>query len=113
MIKVVSLIRKHPDLTTAQFEAYWREVHAPLVRERLPHMIHYCAGFPLPGAHGPVQVGALDYDAVVEIGFADRATMEADMTSPAFLADDRAASSARFMDMAASRGMVVEVVDAP
>ena len=111
MIKVVALIRRHPDMDADTFRAYWKEVHAPLVRERLPGLIHYKGCFPVADAHGPVAVEAMHYDAIVELGFSNRATMEADMSSPAFMAQDRQGSSARFMDARNSCAMVVEEFD--
>ncbi len=111
MIKIVSLIRRNPALDPDAFRRYWQEVHAPLVRSRLPHLVRYTGAFPVRGAHGPVAVDAADYDLVVEMGFPDRQTMAADMTSPAFLAQDRQDSSAYFMDATSSRAIVVEEVD--
>lgn len=111
MIKIVALIRRRPDLEPKAFRAYWNDVHAPLVRERLPALIHYTGSFPLADAHGPVEVDAMQFDAIVELGFPDRAAMEADMSSNAFMAQDRRDSSAHFMDVRNSRAMVVEEID--
>lgn len=36
MIKMVFCLRRRPDMTRAEFQQYWREVHAPLVREAAP-----------------------------------------------------------------------------
>jgi uncharacterized protein (TIGR02118 family) len=111
MIKVVALIRRHPDMEPEAFRAYWHDVHAPLVRERLPALIRYIGSFPVADAHGAVEVDAMQFDAIVELGFADRAAMEADMSSEAFMAQDRQDSSARFMDARNSRAMVVEEIN--
>lgn len=34
MIKLVFALRRRSDLTVEEFQAYWREMHAPLVAER-------------------------------------------------------------------------------
>lgn len=34
MIKLVFALRRKPELSREQFQAYWRETHAPLVAER-------------------------------------------------------------------------------
>lgn len=111
MIKIVALIRRHPDLGAKEFKAYWADVHVPLVRERLPGLIHYTGSFPLPVAQGAVLVDEMNFDAIVELGFPDRTTMEAQMGSLAFLSPEREASSAYFMDQANSCAMVVEEID--
>ena len=112
MIKLVVLIVRNPDLTPQQFRNYWEEIHVPLIRERLPGLVKYTGGFAVdaPGVVDPVNV--LDgYDAVVELGFPDLETMQRDMTSPEFLADERGASSAALMVVSKTRAMVVDELD--
>ena len=36
MIKLTFCLRRRPDLTLAEFQAYWRDRHAPLVAEVAP-----------------------------------------------------------------------------
>ena len=36
MVKIMFCLRRLPTLTREQFQAYWREVHAPLVAARAP-----------------------------------------------------------------------------
>lgn len=36
MIKLVFCLRRLPEMTREEFQRYWREVHAPLVREAAP-----------------------------------------------------------------------------
>lgn len=112
MIKIMSFIRRNPKLSPEEFREYWINVHAPLVLERLPRLIHYKGNFPLSETHVPVDIDATQCDLVVEMAFADRETMDAQMTSPGFLAQDREDSSNHFMDMAASSAIVVEEIDA-
>jgi uncharacterized protein (TIGR02118 family) len=113
MIKVVALIRRNPDLDPEAFRRFWNETHVPLIKQRLPRLIKYVGSFPTVSA-GTVEPGVeAEYDAIVELGFADRAAMEADMNGPGFQAPDRVASSARLMDLANTRAMVMEEVVVP
>jgi uncharacterized protein (TIGR02118 family) len=34
MIKLMSLVKRRPELTRAEFDAHWRERHGPLIRAR-------------------------------------------------------------------------------
>lgn len=36
MIKMMFCLRRLPGMTQAEFQRYWREIHAPLVREAAP-----------------------------------------------------------------------------
>ncbi|HEY1653316.1 MAG TPA: EthD domain-containing protein [Acidimicrobiales bacterium] len=36
MVKLVFCVRRRPDIETAEFHRYWREVHGPLVRTVAP-----------------------------------------------------------------------------
>jgi uncharacterized protein (TIGR02118 family) len=107
MIKIISYIRRNPALSVEEFRAYWTDVHVPLVKSKLPGLRHYAGGFPLdvPGRT------LTEADAIVELGFDDIETMEREMNAPAFLDPVREASSARLMDVDATRSVVVEVAD--
>ena len=113
MLKIVTLIRRNPALTPEEFRDYWTNVHVPMIKLRLPNLVAYRGSFPQSG------VGTVDpdiethYDAIVELGFADRAAMETDMNGPGFQATDRQESSARLMDLANTRALVMEEVEVP
>jgi uncharacterized protein (TIGR02118 family) len=109
MIKVVSLIKRNPNLTQEEFVHFWKTVHVPLVKERLPGLKKYIGSFPV--ATGPAPGSGtqeLVYDAVVELGFDSLEALNAAMTGPGFSAADRVASSAKLMDLTQTRTMVVE-----
>ena len=110
MIKSVSLIFRNPDLSPEAFREYWETVHAPLIKRLLPGLIHYCGSFPVPEAAPSPHGGAVECDAVVELGWPDLATMERDMLSDAFNTPERVASSARLMDLPRTLVRVVEEV---
>jgi uncharacterized protein (TIGR02118 family) len=112
LIKSVALLRRNPALTPQQFRDYWTNVHAPLVKKLLPHLVRYTGSFPT-GDRGSQYVDQADIDAVVELWFPDRETMEADMSAPAFQTEERQKSSAYLMDMAATRSVVMEEIAIP
>jgi uncharacterized protein (TIGR02118 family) len=110
MIKSIALIYRNPALSPEEFQAYWENTHVPMVRAALPGLCHYCGSFPLPGAGRGPYGDALDCDAVIELGWPDKATMKRDMTSPEFNTPEREASSGHLMDLARTRTITVEQV---
>ena len=77
MIKLVFALRRRPEMTLEEFQAYWRNVHAPLVAERAEILkirryvqVHTKE---LPGLHGAFQKrngGAPEpFDGVAELWF--------------------------------------------
>ena len=113
LIKAVALLRRNPALTPQQFRDYWTNVHAPMVKKLLPHLIKYTGSFPSADPGSVRYVDRAEVDAVVELGFPDRETMEADMSAPAFQTEERQKSSAYLMDMAATRSVVMEEIVVP
>ena len=78
MIKIVALIKRHPDITLAEFARYYEHQHAPLFARSIPPDVddaikHYVQNH-------AVQLGssATDpaFDCVTEIGFDDLAGMK-------------------------------------
>ena len=45
MIKHISFIKRHANVSREEFRRYWEEVHAPLVREALPTLRKYVGNF--------------------------------------------------------------------
>jgi uncharacterized protein (TIGR02118 family) len=106
MVKIVFCLKRLPHLSRAEFQAYWRERHAPLVaaRARLLGIRRYVQSHTTDDADfaGPARArgGAAPYDGVAEIWFDDSAegTPEARRAAALeLLADER-----RFIDLAAS-----------
>ena len=110
MIKLVFCLRRRPELTRDEFQRYWREQHAPLVRERAKaigalryvqvHTAHDDLNAALRGGRG----GPEAFDGVAELWFENRAALEAAFgTEPArragaeLLADER-----QFIDLSHS-----------
>jgi len=113
LIKVVALLRRNPALTPQEFRAYWTDVHVPMIKKLLPHLTKYTGSFPTSDPGSVQHVERAEIDAIVELSFPDRATMEADMSSPAFLTEERQKSSAYLMDMDATRSVVMEEIVVP
>lgn len=111
MIKVISMLYRNPALSPAEFREYWENVHVPMVRAALPGLVHYTGSFPVEDNRPWRPGGALQCDAVVELGWADSETMVRDMGSSEFNTPEREASSARLMDIDRIETVVVEVVD--
>lgn len=110
MIKVVSHLYRNPALSPAEFRDYWENTHVPLIKSLLPGLVHYTGSFPV-AADGPARPGsAIECDAIVELGFADLATMEREMGSDRFNSPERETSSARLMQLDKTRTILVEEI---
>jgi uncharacterized protein (TIGR02118 family) len=83
MLKFMVVICRRPDLTREQFRRHLQEVHGPLAKN-LPGLRKYVQNFVLddPRRKSP------GWDAVVELYFDDRASMEAAWASPQGAASD-------------------------
>jgi uncharacterized protein (TIGR02118 family) len=110
MLKLTFCLRRLPALTREEFQRYWRETHAPLVRRHAPalgierhvqvHAAHDDLGAALRAGRGAPEA----YDGVAELWWRDRAAFEVALATPAarhagaeLLADER-----RFIDLARS-----------
>ena len=110
MLKLVFCLRRLPALSRDEFQRYWRETHAPLVRRHADalgieryvqvHASHDDLGAALRASRGAPE----PYDGVAELWWKDRASFEAALALPAaqragaeLLADEQ-----RFIDLARS-----------
>ena len=107
MLKLSFCLHRLPGLSREEFQRYWRETHAPLVRRHAAALgiVRYVQ---VHAAHD--ELGALlrasrsapePYDGVAELWWRDRAAFEAALATPAaqragaeLLADER-----RFIDL--------------
>ena len=108
MVKLVFCVRRRPDLSRDEFQRYWREHHAPLVREHrtVLHIRRYVQVHTLPvGASAPLAasrgVEDEEYDGVAELWWdsledlaAAVATPEGQRAGAELLEDER-----RFIDL--------------
>lgn len=67
MLKLVSILKRRTDLEVPDFQAYWRDTHAPLV-SRLPGLRRYVQCQTLPGGY---RKGTPAADGVAELWFDD------------------------------------------
>jgi uncharacterized protein (TIGR02118 family) len=111
MIKLVFCLRRRADLTRDEFQRYWRETHAPLVRERAAAvgLRRYVQVHTLPAGTSAALAGSRsveeeEYDGVAELWWdsleslgAAAATPEGRRAGAELLEDER-----RFIDLARS-----------
>ncbi len=100
MVKFMVVLYRRPDLSEGEFQAFLRDVHGPMA-EAMPNLLHYTQNFvaPDPTRKHP------GWDAIVELFWADRETMEADWASP----EGQAATAdlAEFADLSRTTWSVV------
>ncbi|MFB0901702.1 MAG: EthD domain-containing protein [Acidimicrobiales bacterium] len=110
MIKLVFALRRRPEMTLEEFQAYWRNVHAPLVAERAEVLqirryvqVHTKD---LAGLHGAFQRrnhGAPEpYDGVAELWFDSLDVMGGDDPAVRQAQADLLADEANFIDLSNS-----------
>lgn len=110
MIKLVFCLRRRPELSREEFQRYWKETHAPLVRARaraigaLRYVQVHTGYDDLNAGLQAGRGGPTAFDGVAELWFEDRASLEAALKTDAarkagaeLLADER-----QFIDLAQS-----------
>jgi len=110
MVKIVFCLRRLPQLTPDEFQRYWHEVHAPLVRKhqktlRIVRYVQFHSDFgTLTKKLRAFRNSPKPYDGVAEIWYENREALETLGKDP----DARAASrelledEKRFVDLAQS-----------
>jgi|SRR5580700_343033 uncharacterized protein (TIGR02118 family) len=103
MLKFVVVVCKGPGMTSEEFRHHLREVHGPLAM-KLPGLKRYVQNFVQadPKRKSPA------WDAVIELYFEDRETMEAAWASPQGAASD--ADLPAFADLSRTTWSVVEEI---
>jgi uncharacterized protein (TIGR02118 family) len=77
MLKFIVVIHKQPEMTTPQFETYFKEVHGPMAMQ-IPGLRRYVRNFPALDPSRPHPA----WDAVIELFFDDWQAMEHAWDSP-------------------------------
>ncbi len=77
MLKFMVVVCKRPDMSGEEFRRYLRDVHGPLAK-KLPGLKRYVQNFVAPDAKRKPPA----WDAVIELYFEDRVSMEAAWASP-------------------------------
>lgn len=115
MLHVVFCLRRLPHLTREEFQRYWRETHAPLVRRHAAALgIHryvqaHTVAHPVADAAQASRGAPEPYDGVAQVWFDGDALLRA-MQTPAALEASRALldDERRFIDLAKSPIFVCE-----
>jgi uncharacterized protein (TIGR02118 family) len=79
MVKLIYCISKKPDMTVEQFQAYWRDVHAPIAGA-IPGLRRYVQCHVVPETYGASNAPA--YDGAAELWFDDLEAMRKAMRTP-------------------------------
>jgi uncharacterized protein (TIGR02118 family) len=103
LYKVVALLKRRPGLPVEDFQAYWRDRHAPLVAAR-PQLRRYVQSAALVQGY---RRGELLFDGISEIWFDSEAAYDAFRRDPAQAEIE--ADETRFLDRARSVVMPVDV----
>lgn len=110
MLKLVFCLRRRDELSRAEFQRYWREVHGPLVRSHAPalrirrYTQTHTLDDPLNAALQASRGGTEAYDGVAELWWNDADDMAAALAAPEGAAASRALleDEQRFIDLARS-----------
>ncbi len=107
MFKIVFCLRRRPDLTPEQFDSYWRDTHAPLVRRhaaalgirRYVQSIRFESD--LAAAAARVRNAPAPFDGVAELWFDSLEAVQAGFATEAGRAAGRELleDEARFIDL--------------
>jgi uncharacterized protein (TIGR02118 family) len=106
MLKFIVVLHKRAEMTPAQFRNHLRSIHAPLAL-KLPGLRKYLHNYP---AVDPTRKPP-PCDAIVELYFDDRETMENAWASPQGKASD--ADLPLFVDLQRASWSVVDEVEIP
>ena len=102
MIKLIYCFRKRPELTEAEFDTYWRDVHGPIA-SRIPglRLLVQSRALRIPGDVRPP-----DFDGVVELWFDDAESLLRARASPEWRASGL--DEPNFLDPASAAYLVTE-----
>lgn len=106
MFKLMVFIVRRADLTQAAFAQHYETRHVPLIARVAPAPAAYRRVYLERDAPLGRGVAGVDFDAMTELWFADKAAYRAWMA--AIAVDEVRDDEARFMDRAATRAFVVE-----
>jgi len=73
MIKVMEIVRRRPGMDVEAFQAYWLDVHGPIV-SRLPGLRRYVQSHPRQGGY---RRGDMPFDGIAELWFDDSDALRA------------------------------------
>lgn len=103
MLKIITLMKRHADLSVNEFQEYWKNTHAPLVT-RLPGLQAYVQSHALPKGYARHE---LLFDGISEVWFQNADAYLKAMDSTA--AHDIRADQAGFLQLDRKVVMLVDV----
>jgi uncharacterized protein (TIGR02118 family) len=107
MLKVLGFLTKREGMEMQAFIDYYENNHVPLICSLAPSPLVYKRRYLVRGDELTKDGGAVDFDAVTELGFPDRAAFVAWMAQLAatgLVGEDEA----KFLDRSRTRAYVVE-----
>jgi uncharacterized protein (TIGR02118 family) len=105
MIKFMVVVYRRKEMTPAEFRQHLENIHGPLAM-KLPGLRKYTQNY----ASDDAKRKPPEWDAIVELWFEDRATMEAAWAGPEGAASD--ADLPAFADLSRTTWSVVEEINA-
>jgi len=105
VIKLTAFVRRHPDLSVAEFRRHWHEVHGPLIRDT-PALARHIARYEQAPTVDQAHSGG--YDGVAVIWFDSMEGFRAFVSEPAYR-DLVAPDERRLLDTDATRIAFCEV----
>lgn len=103
MVKFMVVVHRRQGMSSEEFHRYFEEVHGPLAK-KLPGLRRYVQNFAQPDAKRSPQ----EWDAIIELYFGDRTSLEAAWASPEGAASD--ADLPLFADLSRTTWSVVEEI---
>ena len=110
MFKVFAFLTKREGIETQAFIDYYEHRHVPLICSLAPTPIVYKRRYVVRGEELTKEGGAVDFDVVIELAFADQDAFFAWMArlSGPGAGEQVAADEAKFLDRSRTRAYVVE-----
>src|ERR1700674_4015163 len=111
MIKHISILYRPAGTTKEEFVRYWRDVHAELVKKRLPGLRKYVGDIriePRAGERLPGGGRFMECDAIIELHFDDLESLKKAMASDGWLSEERKTSSGKCFDYGRLESVVTE-----
>ena len=110
MVKVLAFLTRKEGIGMQAFIDYYENKHVPLITSLAPTPLVYKRRYVVRGDPLTSSGGAVDFDVVTEVGFADRAALLAWMAqlSGSGVGEQVAADEGRFLGRSRTRAYVVE-----
>jgi uncharacterized protein (TIGR02118 family) len=112
MVKVSAMLKRKPEMSTAEFHRYWKDVHGPLVlgvTEVMRHFRKYVQSHAIEGAFSDTPGAVSQYDGIAEMWADSIDEVKRAFAEPRYLEVIRP-DEHKFLDLANCVFMVTEEV---